>query len=495
MPVAGQVRLNFLAITAIYRHLAIHAQLPCLEMPGGMSTGNPTVKSLAKDITVLENEFRDAREDFVQKSDNLDERFREIMDKLEATNAALEKNNTAFEISMEAAGLRDKTILRMGRLLEIKDEEIAELKERVEKLERKDINRNLLIHNVPTRFPCIKIVEDLFKLLECPFSTTQCAAIYRRPSPNTSEDRPHVIVVELQFARFKKNIYEKIANLRGNKDWEGIRITDDLTNEQKATERDLRGLAKLAKDEGYTAKVKGRTLVVNNKRFTKSNLRDLPPVVTLQRSNTVQLPNGLAFQGANAEFSNWYPCEVPFEGTKYKSAEHAFHATRAARNGYHTLALMMELAPSAVTVKRLSHRIPKEQENLEWRKGEIKVLHDVVMQKFESNPALRQKLLDTGDQPLYEATGDKRWGTGHWNQKQLFGTERQTGKNEFGKLLVEIRQEIRLAYNMDLNSEAPVPSQGDNEPIHRDQPDQAGVEVGAVGGVAHDPGTDEADDY
>ena len=141
---------------------------------------------------------------------------------------------------------------------------------------------------------------------------------------------------------------------------------------------------------------------------------------------------------------------------------------------------MMELAPSAVTVKRLSHRIPKEQENLEWRKGEIKVLHDVVMQKFESNPALRQKLLDTGDQPLYEATGDKRWRTGHWNQKQLFGTERQTGTNEFGKLLVELRQEIRLAYNMDLNSEAPVPSQGDNEPIHRDQPDQAGVEVGAV---------------
>ena len=109
------------------------------------------------------NLFKEAKDDFVQKPDNMDERFREIMDTLKATNVALENNNTAFEISMESLRLRDKTILGMGRLLENKDEQIAELKERVGKTREKKIETDT------PRVHCVTRSEPW----ESPTSTSQ----------------------------------------------------------------------------------------------------------------------------------------------------------------------------------------------------------------------------------------------------------------------------------------------------------------------------------
>jgi N-glycosidase YbiA len=61
-------------------------------------------------------------------------------------------------------------------------------------------------------------------------------------------------------------------------------------------------------------------------------------------------------------------------------------------------------------------------------------MREAVRRKFEANPGIREVLLSTGDAELVEkTTGDYYWGC---------GTD-GTGKNMLGKILMEVRGELR----------------------------------------------------
>ena len=48
----------------------------------------------------------------------------------------------------------------------------------------------------------------------------------------------------------------------------------------------------------------------------------------------------------------------------------------------------------------------------EWEEKEPEIVHAAMLRKFGQTPELREKLMDTGDKTLIEATTDKRWGSG-----------------------------------------------------------------------------------
>ena len=55
--------------------------------------------------------------------------------------------------------------------------------------------------------------------------------------------------------------------------------------------------------------------------------------------------------------------------------------------------------------------------------------------KFEQNSSLKKKLLETGERQMREHTGrDKYWGD---------GGKKNVGLNRLGKLLMEIREQLR----------------------------------------------------
>lgn len=61
-------------------------------------------------------------------------------------------------------------------------------------------------------------------------------------------------------------------------------------------------------------------------------------------------------------------------------------------------------------------------------------MRDAVRAKFTQHEACRRELLETGDAPLVEkTTGDRYWGCG----------TNGDGKNMLGRILVEIRDELR----------------------------------------------------
>ena len=71
----------------------------------------------------------------------------------------------------------------------------------------------------------------------------------------------------------------------------------------------------------------------------------------------------------------------------------------------------------------------------DWKDQRVAIMHGLLRQKF-GQPDLRDKLLATGDVVLQEGN---RWGDMYW------GVDLQTrsGENVLGKLLMELRTELR----------------------------------------------------
>lgn len=74
----------------------------------------------------------------------------------------------------------------------------------------------------------------------------------------------------------------------------------------------------------------------------------------------------------------------------------------------------------------------KLRENWELVKREVML--KAVLAKFRSNKDILQKLIDTGEEEIIENTDiDYYWGCG----------EDKTGRNEFGKILVKVREILK----------------------------------------------------
>jgi ribA/ribD-fused uncharacterized protein len=69
----------------------------------------------------------------------------------------------------------------------------------------------------------------------------------------------------------------------------------------------------------------------------------------------------------------------------------------------------------------------------DWEAVKLEVMKEILRLKF-SEPSLREALLATGDAPLIEANT--------WNDT-FWGVCRGRGQNHLGRLLEEVREEIR----------------------------------------------------
>ena len=134
-----------------------------------------------------------------------------------------------------------------------------------------------------------------------------------------------------------------------------------------------------------------------------------------------------SFFGEYRFLSNFWPVDVTFDGEVYPTVEHAYQAaktmSKAARRKICLLATPGEAKRYGKKVKLRS----------DWEDVKIPIMRSLVRQKF-SRPDLAQLLLETGDSDIIEGNtwGDTFWGT-------VYGV----GMNHLGKILMQIRDELR----------------------------------------------------
>lgn len=132
------------------------------------------------------------------------------------------------------------------------------------------------------------------------------------------------------------------------------------------------------------------------------------------------------FRGAYSFLSNFYPAPVRFEGDLYPSVEHAFQAAKTTDRKQRARFRKGSPAEAKQNGRQLQLRP-------DWEHVKLGVMETLVRAKFQ-HPDLREKLLNTGTAALTEGNqwNDTFWGVCHGH-----------GKNHLGKILMQVRRELR----------------------------------------------------
>ena len=136
------------------------------------------------------------------------------------------------------------------------------------------------------------------------------------------------------------------------------------------------------------------------------------------------------FQGEYRFLSNFWPAWVTYEGITYPTTEHAYQASKTLDpEARKRIAALPTPAEAKAEGRKLKLRG-------DWETAKFVVMEDVVRLKFTRHADLRDKLLATGDALLEEGN---TWGDRVW------GVYQGQGENRLGKILMNVRDELRTA--------------------------------------------------
>lgn len=126
--------------------------------------------------------------------------------------------------------------------------------------------------------------------------------------------------------------------------------------------------------------------------------------------------------------SNFERAEQIVGTIKYKTNEHYYQSQKASRA---VDFFWINDASSPFLAMKAGRSLRKGKELIDnWDNLKVKIMYEGLKAKFSQNENLKKKLLDTGDAILHEdSPSDMFWG--------------KKGKDMLGKLLMEVRDELR----------------------------------------------------
>lgn len=131
-------------------------------------------------------------------------------------------------------------------------------------------------------------------------------------------------------------------------------------------------------------------------------------------------------QGEYRFLSNFWSCFIEYQGDIYPSVENAYQAAKCDVINDRKRFLHCK----ASEAKRLGKLVRLKPE---WDSKRLEVMLLLLRKKFRTEP-LRSKLLATGDQHIEE---------GNWWGDTFWGTCNGVGENHLGKLLMQVRKELK----------------------------------------------------
>jgi ribA/ribD-fused uncharacterized protein len=170
-----------------------------------------------------------------------------------------------------------------------------------------------------------------------------------------------------------------------------------------------------------------------------------------ETKGTTTNPSEIRFYRANEKpfgaFSNLFLRAVEFDGEIYPTAEHAYQAGKAAKKAVRQWVLS---APNPALVAMAAHGLYSWDVVPNWATIKFDRMRRVLLAKYQQHEDLRRLLLSTGDARLVESAKTNN------AVNRLWGEVNGKGQNMLGKLLMEIRAELRQ-----LETKESVPSKAD----------------------------------
>lgn len=130
--------------------------------------------------------------------------------------------------------------------------------------------------------------------------------------------------------------------------------------------------------------------------------------------------------------SNFVPARVEFEGREYISVEHAYVASKTLND---VLRFEISAIPTAGKAKEFGKFLDLRPD---WEEVRVDIMRSLLKQKFNQAP-YEEALISTGKEELVEGN---KWHDNFWGSCICVNCG-DKGKNMLGKLLMEIRGDLR----------------------------------------------------
>jgi ribA/ribD-fused uncharacterized protein len=136
--------------------------------------------------------------------------------------------------------------------------------------------------------------------------------------------------------------------------------------------------------------------------------------------------------------SNCFPLDygMTYGDVWYSSAEHAYQAQKFDPYRDAEIIKLIINAPTGPDASRIARSYSARMDP-DWEVKKVAVIYAVMMQKFLQHPDLKQFLMDTDPETLYEEANAKEFMSPFW------GTDTdEGGDNVIGNILMQLRQEF-----------------------------------------------------
>jgi N-glycosidase YbiA len=132
-------------------------------------------------------------------------------------------------------------------------------------------------------------------------------------------------------------------------------------------------------------------------------------------------------------FSNFSPHPIEVDGLDWQTVEHYYQAQKFVATENERLIQVIRDAQTPMEAAQIG-RDRTLKLRCDWEEVKQQVMWQGVLTKFLTHTDIQAILLDTGDRLIVEdSPTDYYWGCG----------QDKTGQNQLGKILMNVRQEIR----------------------------------------------------
>ena len=345
--------------------------------------------------------------------------------------------------------LENKTITRRCNMME---QENKVLKDRINNIENKLLENNVVMHGV----------EESFEESETQRKSKVRGVIAHTVNKRTLEERMEIannipILWTERLGRynehrsrpisvkFEHKLDSDLLIQRRKQLPDGIFVDREYCVETEKERQYLRPVLKEArKKEEFRGKCKmeGPTLVIQGKKYNRENIHQLPEKINGFNCTSKSSEDTICFFGELNPFSNFHPCTFEVAGIKYHSSEQFIQHMKARffEDQRSSDAILHAVTPREC--KRLSKNITG-YDGESWAKMAKQLCKPGISAKFFQNPDLARMFEITEDKILVESCYEKLWGTGiPLHHPDCLNKDKWINRGIMSEMLCEIREEL-----------------------------------------------------
>lgn len=272
--------------------------------------------------------------------------------------------------------------------------------------------------------------------------------VYRIGKAPTHRDRmlqpqrPRSILIVFRDEQTRHEYYQCRMKLKGSGNYDRIYISDDVTPLTRKLRDEYRSVAELARRGGAEVRIHTDGIVLNGRKYKHADAALLPTEYTLTKAKTVKLEGELYFQSEHSFLSNFAPSPITQGTATYHSAEQMYQSAKCQALGDTDRLTQVMAAPTPLQAKRIADQLKPTQA---WQNQCEGAMTKVLREKFGQNPMLAEKLLQTGNLTLNEATSNSFFGIGASLHSREIKDKSYKGMNKLGKALMSLRTELGVA--------------------------------------------------